>query len=166
MRDEIALHAMNQRDHSQDALDLAVRAQDYVVLEVGHAPDDGYIHDFFTATPPDLGPECLLHYGLMEGPAMVGMVCIAQGYEYSDDWWIGLMLLDPAFRSQRIGHKVVSDVKRLAKERGINMLKLSVLCANPRATKFWLREGFKHHRDAPATPESDGHDRVVLKFQL
>ncbi len=166
MRDEVILQPLNQRDHSVDALDLALRAQDYVVLEVGHAPDDGYIHDFFTAVPPDLGPECLIHFGLMEGPALVGMICIAEGYEYPDDWWIGLMLVDPAFRNQRIGHKVIMDVKRLAKLREINMLKLAVLCANPRGLKFWHREGFTHHRDAPATPQSDGHDRVVLKYQL
>ncbi len=83
-----------------------------------------------------------------------------------DDWWIGLMLLDPAFRSQRIGHTVMNKVKRKAQHRGINMLKLAVLCANPRGLRFWIREGFTHHRAAPATPQSDGHDRVVLKFQL
>ena len=137
-----------------------------VVLEVGHAPNDAFISDFFTATPPDLGPECLYHFAVREGPAMVGMICIAEGYEYPDDWWIGLMLIDPAFRNQRIGHRVVEDIKRRAKKRSINMLKLAVLQSNPRALRFWRREGFVHHRDAPATPESDGHDRVVLKHQL
>jgi GNAT superfamily N-acetyltransferase len=166
MREEVLLQPITIAENSEDALDLARRAQDYVVLEVGHAPDMGFIHDFFTATPPDLGPECLIHFGLMEGPAMVGMIGIARGYEYPDDWWIGLMLVDPAFRSQRIGHKVVQDVKRRARAQGVHMLKLAVLNANPRAVKFWLREGFKYHRDAPATPGSDGHDRVVLKHQL
>lgn len=166
MKDDIILSTMTQAEHSLDALDLALRAADYVTLEVGHAPGDAYIRDFFTATPPDLGPDCLLHFGVMEGPAMVGMVCIAEGYEYPDDWWIGLMLIDPAFRGQRIGHRVVQEIKRRAPKRGINMLKLAVLTANPRALKFWHREGFLHHRDAPATPQSDGHNRVVLKYQL
>jgi GNAT superfamily N-acetyltransferase len=166
MRDEIVLSEMTRADHSADALDLALRAQDYVVLEVGHAPDENYIRDFFAAAPPDLGPDCLMHFAVMEGPAMVGMVCVAEGYEYPDDWWVGLMLMDPAFRSQRIGHRVLTRLKDRARMRGINMLKLAVLCANPRAQQFWQREGFTHHRDAPALPESDGHDRVVLKYQL
>jgi GNAT superfamily N-acetyltransferase len=166
MRDKIVLSPITLEDHAEDALDLAMRAQDYVILEVGHAPDDVYIKEFFTATPPDLGTECLLHFGVMEGPALVGMICIAEGYEYPDDWWIGLMVMDPAFRSQRIGHTVLDMVKRRAIKRGINMLKLAVLCANPRGLKFWQREGFIHHRDAPALPGSDGHDRVVLKYQL
>lgn len=166
MQDEIVLRPILQDQHSVDALDLATRAADYVILEVGHAPDDAYIRDFFTATPPDLGTSCLIHLGVMEGPAMVGMICIAEGYEYPDDWWVGLMLMDPAFRSQRIGHRVVDMVKERAADRGVNMLKLAVLTANPRALGFWQREGFTHHRDAPATQDSDGHDRVVLKYQL
>lgn len=166
MRDEIVLSVITQAEHSIDALDLAMRARDYVILEVGSAPNDDYIHDFFTAVPPGLGQDSLIHYGVMEGPAMVGMICIAAGYEYPDDWWVGLVLMDPAFRSQRIGHRVMEMVKARAATQGVNMLKLSVLCANPRAVRFWHREGFVHHRDAPATPMSDGHDRVVLKYQL
>jgi len=164
--DDISLERMTRKTHSEDALDLAQRAADYAVLEVGHAPDEAYIDDFFTAAPPDLGPECLLHFAIMQQPAMAGMICIARGYEYPDDWWIGLMLMDPAFRNRSIGHKVITEVKDIARQKGINMLKLAVLDANPRAQKFWRREGFVHHRDAPATPESDGHDRVVLKYQL
>jgi len=97
---------------------------------------------------------------------MVGMICIAEGYEYPDDWWIGLMLIDPAFRNRCIGRRVVDMVKERAKLRKINMIRLAVLMANPRALKFWHREGFIHHRDAPATASSDGNDRVVLKYQV
>ena len=111
MTGDITLARITFAEHHTDALDLALRAADYVILEVGHAPDDAYVRDFFTATPPDLGPECLLHFGVMEGAAMVGMICIAEGYECPDDWWVGLILLDPAFRNRFIGRKVVNMVK-------------------------------------------------------
>ncbi|MGA9432783.1 MAG: GNAT family N-acetyltransferase [Roseobacter sp.] len=166
MTGTITLNPITLAEHSADALDLATRAADYVTLEVGYAPDDAYVEDFFTATPPNLGADCLLHYGVMQGPAMVGMICIAKGYEYPDDWWIGLMLFDPAFRNRCIGRRVVDMVKERAKLRKINMIRLAVLMANPRALKFWHREGFIHHRDAPATASSDGNDRVVLKYQV
>ena len=75
--------------------------------------------------------------------------------------------LRPAFLGEELSLLTwVDDVKRRARARGMAMLKLAVLEANPRAQKFWRREGFTHHRDAPATPESDGHDRVVLKCRL
>lgn len=166
MLDDIVLSPITQAGHAEDAMDLALRARDYITLEVGHAPDDQYIKDFFTAAPPDLGPSCLQTLSVMSGPAMVGMTCVAEGYEWPDDWWIGLLLLDPAFRGQGIGQKVVHQIKERAAQKGVNWIKLSVLFANPRGLTFWLHQGFTHHRDAPATPQSDGHDRVVLKYKV
>lgn len=166
MDNNVTLIPISHDKHHEDALDLATRAADYTTLEVGHAPDDAYIEDFFTATPPGLEVDCLLHFAVMQDPAMIGIICIARGYEYPDDWWIGLMLLDPAFRGQGIGHRVITQIKDRARAANAKMLKLAVLTANPRALRFWQREGFVHHRDAPALPCSDGHDRVVLKFTL
>jgi GNAT superfamily N-acetyltransferase len=160
----ITLQPIAEETHAADALDLAERARDYVVLEVGRAPDADYIHDFFTALPPDVGPDGLMTFAVMQGDAMVGMTCVAEGYEFHDDWWIGLMLLDPAYRGMGHGSAALDLIKGRAQARNIAMLKLSVLAANPRALKFWQREGFVFHRDAPALPGSDGHDRVVLKF--
>jgi len=160
----IALKPLDQTAHSEDALDLATRAADYVVLEMGHLPNTNYIDAFFTAVPPEIAAENLRTFGIMEGPAMVGMMALVEGYEFHDDWWIGLLLLDPAFRGQGIGHRVVTQIKAEAKSRDVAMIKLAVLDANPRALKFWQREGFVFHRAAPALPGSDGHDRTVLKF--
>lgn len=152
--------------HHNDALDLVQRAHDYVSLEIGRSPDRAYVEDFFRATPPDIPPSHLHHYGIRKNSKLAGMVGIAEGYEFPEDWWIGLLLIDPAFRNKGIGRKVVQNIQHRARRRGIKALKLSVLYANPKGLKFWLREGFVHHRDAPATATSDGHDRVVLRLQL
>jgi len=152
--------------HHDDALSLAQRAHEYVSLEVGRAPDSAYIRDFFRATPPDVPASNLSHYGVRKGQKLAGIVGIAEGYELPEDWWIGLLLIDPAFRNKGIGRKVVRNIQDRARRHGIAALKLSVLYANPEGLKFWLREGFVHHRDAPATATSDGHDRVVLKYLL
>lgn len=157
---------ITRRDHAEDALDLATRAADYVTLEVGHAPNMDFVDSFFTAAPPGLSESDLLHFAIMDGNAMLGMMCIAHGYEFPDDWWIGLVLLDPAFRGRGIGRAVVHLIKERASEQGIASLKLSVLEANPRAMHFWIREGFLPHRYAPAMPDSDGHNRWVLTYDL
>ena len=44
---DIILTRLDEQAHSADALDLAMRAADYVTLEVGHAPDEAFIRDFF-----------------------------------------------------------------------------------------------------------------------
>lgn len=163
---ELTLRPINKTDHAEDALDLAQRAADYVTLEIGRAPDMQFIEDFFTAVPPGLTTENLMTFAIMEEEAMAGMICIAEGYEFPTDWWIGLVLLDPAFRRRGIGRTVLHLVRKKARKARMQMLKLAVLEANPRALHFWTREGFLPHRYAPATPDSDGHDRWVLKYEL
>lgn len=160
----IRLDPIAERTHSNDVFDLAERASDYVVLEIGHAPDQTFVHNFFNAVPPEVPKTGLHTFGVMQEDAMVGIVAIAAGYEFHDDWWIGLLLLDKHFRGQGLGAAAVDAIKARAKAEDIAMLKLSVLDANPRAAAFWRREGFVPHRHAPATPGSDGHDRTVLKF--
>lgn len=163
---DIRLEPINKQDHAEDALDLAERAADYVTLEIGRAPDIDFVNDFFDAVPPGLTKADLSPFAVMQEQAMLGMVCIAQGYEYPDDWWIGLLLLDPAFRERGVGRIVLQLIQHKARKAGMSLLKLAVLEANPRALQFWAREGFVQHRYAPATPESDGHNRWVLKYVL
>lgn len=163
---DISLVPFSKAKNADDVLDLTNRALDYVMLEMGYAPDQTYVDAFFDATPPGVSQEGLMSFGVMSGDALVGIVGIAQGYEFVTDWWIGLMLLDPAFRGQGLGKQVVDQIKKDADARGILFLKLSVLRANPRGSKFWHREGFVKHRYAPATPDSDGHDRIVLKYRI
>ncbi|WP_187429539.1 hypothetical protein ROLI_040780 [Roseobacter fucihabitans] len=163
---DLKLEPINKADHAEDALDLAQRAADYVTLEIGRAPDMDFVNDFFMATPPGLSTQDLHPFAVMQERAMLGMTCVAQGYEFPHDWWIGLVLLDPAFRGRGLGRNVLQLIKHRARKARMSMLKLSVLEANPRATHFWMREGFVPHRYAAATPTSDGHNRWVLRYAL
>lgn len=162
----LKLLPITQSEHADDVFDLTHRAADYVTLEIGHAPTQDFVDSFFTAAPPGLTADDLLHFAIMEGPAMAGIVCIARGYEFPNDWWIGLVLLDPAFRGRGIGAAVVALIKQLATDEAVASLKLSVLEANPRAMHFWIQHGFLPHRFARATPDSDGHNRWVLTCDL
>lgn len=163
---EVILKPISREANAGDVLDLLHRAADYVVLEVGHTPDAAYVEKFFTARPPDVPPEGLMHFAVMLETAQAGLVCVAEGYEFADDWWLGLVLMDPAYRGRGLGHAALNELKAQAKARNIAMLKLAVLDVNLRARKFWHREGFIFHRHAPASPGSDGHDRTVLKYVL
>ncbi|WP_300038468.1 GNAT family N-acetyltransferase [uncultured Roseobacter sp.] len=163
---EIQLKKVSAADAFEDVLDLATRARDYVILEVGHAPDTEYIRQFFEETPPGLSRDCLSHFCVMLGEEIAGIICIADGYELPGDWWLGLVLLDPAYRGRGYGKQALDLIKEVAAAEGKTALKLAVLDANIRAKMFWAREGFDLHRLAPATPDSDGHDRLVLRYTL
>ena len=166
MGDGWALVPITRRQHALEVLDLVRRAADYVTLEIGRAPDPAFVFDFFEAAPPGLTRDNLITLGLRHHHRMNGVLCIAEGYEHPTDWWIGLMLIDPAHRRHQIGSNVVKEVIAKARQSGIDMLKLAVLDANPRGRRFWEKHQFVHHRSAPALPNSDGHDRTVLKHRI
>jgi GNAT superfamily N-acetyltransferase len=159
------LEPLNRTDHALEVLDLTRRAADYVTLEVARSPDLAFVVDFFEATPPGVTKDKIYPHGIRQGGRLIGIVGIAEGYEFPTDWWIGLMLIDPALRGQGIGTAVAHDLIERARSSGIIMIKLSVLAANPNGLRFWKNLGFEFHRPAPALPGSDGHDRVVLKYR-
>ncbi len=160
------LEPINQADHTLETLDLVQRAADYVTLEVSRAPDLAFVKDFFETAPPGLTRNDLQAHGIRSNGRLVGVIGIAHGYEFPTDWWIGLMLIDPALRGQGIGAQVVAQLIEKANAAGIIMIKLAVLLANPHGLRFWENQGFEFHRPAPAQPGSDGHDRVVLKYRV
>lgn len=52
-----------------------------------------------------------------------------------------------AFRSQRIGERLLHAVARRGREKGARYLRLSVDVENPRAQAFYDRIGIRHSRD-------------------
>lgn len=159
------LEPISKSRHALEVLDLMHRAADYVTLEVSRTPDLLFVHEFFEATPPGVDKDGLFPFGMRQNDRLIGVVGVAAGYEFPTDWWIGLMLIDPALRGRGIGAAVFQALAEKARTDGVLMVKLSVLTANPRARAFWERQGFEFHRPAPALPGSDGHDRVVLKYR-
>lgn len=151
---------------SDTVLDLCLRAQDYIGLETGAAPDAAYVRGFFEDRPKGFGADQLAAWGLYASGDLVGICGFLQGYDDAQSWYVGLILLDPAVRGQGLGAAWLRHLADTARGAGMRWIKLAVLTQNPRALVFYDRLGFVHHRDAPARPGGDGHDRVVLKWEI
>ncbi|MCY4336380.1 MAG: GNAT family N-acetyltransferase [Litoreibacter sp.] len=150
---------------SARVLNCAERCRDYILMETGREPDATWVTGFFNDAPPDRGADDILSMGIEEPDgALSGLLGIAPGYESASEWYLGLLLIDPAKRGQGIGATVLREVVKLAKSSGAESLKVAVLSANTDGLRFWQRHGFVHFRDAP--DEGDGHDRLVLQRML
>jgi ribosomal protein S18 acetylase RimI-like enzyme len=53
--------------------------------------------------------------------------------------------VDSAYRSKGIGHTLIKDFCRRSKAKGATLVILDVHEKNPRAVKFYAREGFRPH---------------------
>ncbi len=122
--------------------DFFARAADYVMLESGQAPDTSQTHDFFTNAPPGIDPATTLRLGLFENGLLIAIAEVAFGYPNTDDAYIGLLLLDPAYRGRRLGQQMLEHVFTAAKDRQATRILIAVLEENSKAHRFWSNMGF------------------------
>ena len=153
-----------EADHAR-LMDLARRAADYVRLESGREPDDAWIYEMTRDAPPGVPPEDVLLFGLeREDSTLSGWLGALRGFYAPGEWYVGLLLLDPAERGRGEGARLFGHLRDMARSEGARLLRIAVLDANPRARRFWEREGFA--RLAKSVGGEDGHVRHVLEMDL
>lgn len=142
---------------------LFAQAADYVLLERGAAPGPELVEEFFTDTPPGCDPAASARLGLFVADRLVALAEMGFGFPQGRDAYLGLMILAPAAREQGHGAALLRHLETLARSRGMARMFLSVLDANPRARRFWEREGFTL---ALANRSVTLGDRVQLAHRL
>jgi ribosomal protein S18 acetylase RimI-like enzyme len=131
--------------------DLAQRCADYTLMLTGEPPSHDSSADFFAAIPEGKTRDDMLKLGVFDHAGkLIGLVDIARDHPAPGTWYLGLLLIDPAARSQGIGAAVVRGVKAQAARSGATRLMLSVVAENERALKFWTSLGFGVTRELPA----------------
>ena len=140
--------------------DLFSRAADYVILESGQVPDTGQTQNFFTGAPPGIDPTTSLHLGLfLPDSQLVAIAEVAFGFPNPDDAYIGLLLIDPAHRSKRLGQQMLDHVFTAAKARQVTRILIAVLEENTKGHRFWCKMGFAEEMRGP--PKQIGHKTHV-----
>lgn len=94
--------------------------------------------------PPGLPPEKGHIIALRDaGGGLVGVLEGIRDFPSPDEWYLGLMLLDPAIRGQRRGEAIIRGYEAWVRSQGAQLLRLGVAEPNPAAHRFWLRVGYR-----------------------
>ena len=146
---------------------LALRASDHIMLETGAPPDADWVANEFANEPRPLAAEDLLHLGISDPEGVLGgILFVARGSETAQEWYMGLVMLDPAERDKGLGRDALQAIVRMARGAGATSLKVAALEANPKGRKFWAREGFVAVPQVSSKPGGDGHLRHVMQRTL
>ncbi len=149
---------------AEGVLHLCLRARDYIELETGKGPDADYVHETMTDAPPGVPPDHIWCWGYTRNDGMLnGIATCLKGFYGPRDWYLGLLLLDPAARGQSLGTQMANHVITKARNDNATCLRIAVLDANPRARIFWERLGFIHEK---STSAGDGNLRHVHRLAL
>lgn len=92
----------------------------------GRGPDDKHVVGYFVDRPDEL----------------VGVADVTRGYPGEGDWWIALLLFDPAWRGRGLGERAVAHLHDWFRREGATASWLIVQEQNPGALRFWQRAGY------------------------
>lgn len=147
-------------------LSLFQEARDYVLLESSKEPDIAYLRETFDG-PPSHSKTDRFVIGVEDSSgSLLGTAGYIRNFYSDREWYIGLLILNPAARNQGIGTKVVQKIVEHARREGGSRLRIAVLDKNKKARRFWERQDFSLERTVPGDPAGDNHVRHVLKREL
>lgn len=155
----VKLHAERDTVRLQDLLQ---RCSDFYELHEGCAtpPDAGSYE--LTAVPPRSSADDLCVLALQDDD---GSLCAAaqllRDYPERGTWWIGMLVVTPALRSRGIGALLFRRALEEASANGATRLGVAVSLNNPRARRFWEREGFEDSGRTASVSSRSGHVDAV-----
>jgi GNAT superfamily N-acetyltransferase len=142
---------------------LLERSSDYSQLVNGLPPDSSAAYSLLTEAPPGKTPDDKLVIGLSaEGQGLIGVLDVMRDYPTPGDWWVGLLLLDPAYRGQGLGQRVFRVFKQWARQHGARRISLGVVEQNQNAFRFWRTVGFEPVEKRPARQFGNAEHAVIV----
>lgn len=124
--------------------------RDFFLLQNGQPPSEADAREVFESAPPQCNTASKLPIGIFDqSTQLVGILDVLRGYRTASDWYIGLLLLAPAFQGQGFGTEIHHEFVGYARREGIHRLLLAVFEANDSARRFWLRLGYRKVKDFP-----------------
>lgn len=140
---------------------------DYFLFSEGAPPPPTAAADEFLNLPSHLDASAKFIFGYPDNGPLTAIIEGLHDYPHAGVWYVGLMLVRPAFRSAGLGSSIFSAFEGLARQAGISEIRLCVFDESPLALRFWQRNGFVFHRAIP--PQSFGlrtHARTELRKVL
>lgn len=122
---------------------LLERCDDYFLLVEGLHTWPQAAQEMMTDRPPDHKPEDKLMIGIYQQDKLIGLLEGMKRYPVQGMWWIGLLAVDPDYRNQGLGERIMRGFEVLAAKSGAWAIGIGVAEINEDAYRFWKRVGFE-----------------------
>jgi RimJ/RimL family protein N-acetyltransferase len=146
-----------------DLQDLFERCSDFHELSEGVPTGPTAGADELVAHPREKELADKHPFGIRgAGGALIGYVDLMRDYPAEGQWWIGLLMLDPAVRAQGLGTRVHRALTEWVRDRGGTVIQIGVLEQNPGAQRFWQRQGYREIGRQPYVADTGKESRLIV----
>lgn len=136
--------AMLTRENIEELQRLCVSCIDYYQLHGEIDVPMNAAEELFDDLPQGKTNEDKMIIGLFKREGeIIGIIEALRGYPDKDCWFIGQMMLNPAYRENGMGRNFYLGYERWVCNQGISKIRLGVLQENKRAYRFWQELGFE-----------------------
>jgi GNAT superfamily N-acetyltransferase len=123
---------------------LLEKCADYSLLVTGSSPKPSAAVSLLADCPPG---KTLIDKSVIgifdEEQVLIGVLDVVHDYPTQDDWWLGLLLLDPSQRKKGLGKRIYQSFEHWVGQQGARRIYLGVIEENQKAFRFWQRLDFE-----------------------
>jgi len=153
--DDYYVARLNRGEHTGDLQALYGRCPDYLRMAFGEPVRA-------TAAEEDFALDRNMIYGIYSRDAeLIGALEMLRDYPKPDEWWIGLLMLDPRARGHGLGERICRTTFDWIVREGGRAVWIAVLTHNEPAQRFWTRIGFEEMERQPYV-EKNGFESMVI----
>ena len=152
-----------------DVQSLYERCNDYHLAHEGTPTRATAGEEELTSLPPGRSIDDKFSFGIYtSGGELIGYVELFRNYPTEDEWWIGLLMLDPKVRRRGLGSQVYRAASAWAANHGARAIQLAVLESDLAAQSFWRRQNFDfvRRRSYESQAARKNHTVLVLRRPL
>ncbi|HEY6138487.1 MAG TPA: GNAT family N-acetyltransferase [Thermoanaerobaculia bacterium] len=128
---------------------LFERCADFFVLTEGEPPAPDLAEKELTFAIPGSSADDTACFGVFDGDRLTAFALLLPEPRKPSEWWLGLLLLDPAERSRGLGPRIHKELVEWLAEQGATKLWIAVLAQNEAAERFWRRIGYEERNRQP-----------------
>ncbi len=157
-----------RREDLPDLQQLLERCADYSIMASGSPPASNAAVRLLEECPDGKTADDKLVLGIYNTQNdIVGVLDAISDYPEPGAWWLGLLLIDPAYRNQGLGRQVYLAFEAMVIQLRGSGICLGVVEENEKAFRFWRSLGFEvYARQLPRQIGILRHVVVVMAHKL
>jgi GNAT superfamily N-acetyltransferase len=130
--------------------DLLVRCSDYFTMVSGSAPGPTAALSLLESRPEGVASEEKVDLAVYaQAGEIIAVIDAVRNYPVQGAWWLGLLLIDPAYRNMGLGRRIYEAFESWSLALECQGMCLGVIDANQSAYRFWRLMGFEEFERQP-----------------